>query len=86
MYGDISSDVNLVTHCPGFSLSSPPPIPVTSFVFALLMWPWSEPLQGPGADENLKQASRKCRLAVNQSSSLNHPTASYLHQEKWSDD
>lgn len=35
-----------------------PLVPVTSFVLALLIWPWGGPVQGPGVDGNLP-ANRK---------------------------
>ena len=69
-----SLDLNLGMNYPVFFFSSLPLVPVTSFVLALLMWPWGEPIQRPGADENLTQIETG-RLAVNQSSSLNWPTA-----------
>lgn len=58
-----SFDLNLGTNCPVFSFSSPPLVPVTSVVLALLMWPWGEPVQGPGADENLKQINGKRQVS-----------------------
>lgn len=39
------------------------PSPVTGFVLALLTWPWGEAVQGPDADENLKQANRKRQVS-----------------------
>lgn len=59
MYGGSSFDLNLGTNCPGFSFSPLPLVPVTSFVLALFAWPWGESVQGPGAEENFKQANRK---------------------------
>ena len=63
MYRGSSFDLNLATNCPVFSFSSPPLVPITSFVLALLMGPWGEPVQGPGANENLKQANRKRQVS-----------------------
>lgn len=59
MYRNSSSDQHVGMSCPVVSFSSLALAPVTSFVLALLMWPWSGPVQGPGVDRNLKKANRK---------------------------
>lgn len=46
-------------NCAVISFLSLPLVPVTSFVLALLMWPWSGPVQGPGVDGNLKTSKEE---------------------------
>lgn len=47
------------------------PATVTSFVLALLMWPWGGPAQGPGVDGNLNKQTGKDRPTFSWISSQN---------------